>query len=362
MKTVLVAGASGLVGQAAVSHFLARGDRVIALSRRAPYGADGARFVAADLVDRDAARAAIAPLADVTHLVYAALFEKPRVIEGWFEDDQIDTNDRMFRNLFDPLVENAKGLRHVTLLQGTKAYGIRRPTPIAAREDADEAHQEPNFYWRQEGHLRALQRGARWTFTILRPQIIYGFALGGNLNAIPALAAYGAILKERGEPLHFPGAADGAVQEGVDADLLARAIGWAGERPPANEIFNVTNGDVYAWPRIWPHVASALGMSVGEHRPASLEAAAAGWSAEWDALRARHRLVSPGLGAFVGRSFQFTDMILKQILGAPGAPNPPSLVSTVKLRQAGFHETMHTSDMFRAQIRRLQEMRLVPKP
>jgi nucleoside-diphosphate-sugar epimerase len=284
------------------------------------------------------------------------------VIEGWFEDDQIDTNDRMFRNLLDPLLETARSLRHVTLLQGTKAYGIRRPTPCAAREDVDEAHHEPNFYWRQESHLRERQRGARWTFTIVRPQIIYGFALGGNLNAIPALAAYGAILKERGEPLHFPGVLHGAVQEAVDADLLARLIAWAGERPPANEIFNVTNGDVYSWPRMWPHIADALGMPVGEHRPAKLEPQAAGWGPEWDALRKRHRLVSPSLEAFVGRSFQFTDMILNQTLGAPDAPRLPSLVSTVKLRQAGFQETMHTSDMFRSQLHRLQEMGLVPKP
>jgi nucleoside-diphosphate-sugar epimerase len=360
-KTVLVAGASGLVGQATVQHFLARDERVVALSRRRPWGCEGAHFIAADLEDAAAARAAIAPLRDVTHLVYAALFEKARVIEGWFEADQVDTNARMFRNLLDPLLECARDLRHVTLLQGTKAYGIRRATPCAAREDADEAHDEPNFYWRQQSHLRERQRDARWTFTIVRPQIIYGFALGGNLNAIPALAVYGSLLKERGEPLHFPGAAAGAVQEGVDADLLARVIGWAGERPTANETFNVTNGDVYTWPRIWPHLAEALGMRVGEHRPARLEASAARWAPEWDALRKRHSLVAPEIDAFVGRSFQFTDMILNQVLGTPDAPRPPSLVSTVRLRQAGFHEAMHTSDMFRKWIAWLQERRFIPK-
>ena len=39
-KTVLVAGASGLVGYAAIRHFLGEGTQVIAVSRRKPY--DGA--------------------------------------------------------------------------------------------------------------------------------------------------------------------------------------------------------------------------------------------------------------------------------------------------------------------------------
>ena len=51
-KVVLVAGASGLVGYAAMKHFA--GDaacEVIAVSRRRPDEMFGARFVAADLTD-----------------------------------------------------------------------------------------------------------------------------------------------------------------------------------------------------------------------------------------------------------------------------------------------------------------------
>src|SRR5436190_21276140 len=51
-KTVLVAGASGLVGYAAMKHFA--GDaacEVIAVSRRRPDETFGARFVAADLTN-----------------------------------------------------------------------------------------------------------------------------------------------------------------------------------------------------------------------------------------------------------------------------------------------------------------------
>ena len=44
-------------------------------------------------------------------------------------------NEAMLRNLFEPLQGAASGLRHVALLQGTKAYGVHvRPMKVPARE------------------------------------------------------------------------------------------------------------------------------------------------------------------------------------------------------------------------------------
>src|SRR3954454_17041992 len=123
--TVLIAGASGLVGLAAVERFLADGYEVIALSRRRPEvrGAGAWRHVDLDLRDPQACRAAAAGFAGVTHVVYAAVDELPRLVTGWSAHHKMDTNLAMLRNLLDPLVEAAAGLRHVSLLQGTKAYG-----------------------------------------------------------------------------------------------------------------------------------------------------------------------------------------------------------------------------------------------
>ena len=54
----------------------------------------------------------------------------------------------MLRNLLDPLERYAKNLRHVTLLQGTKAYGVHvRPLSVPTRENRSEMHEQPNFYW-----------------------------------------------------------------------------------------------------------------------------------------------------------------------------------------------------------------------
>ena len=37
----------------------------------------------------------------MTHVVYAALYERPGLIAGWRESEQITVNDRMLRNLMD---------------------------------------------------------------------------------------------------------------------------------------------------------------------------------------------------------------------------------------------------------------------
>jgi nucleoside-diphosphate-sugar epimerase len=123
--TVLIAGGSGVIGAAAVEHFASLGWNVIGVSRRRPDTPDGVSyaFVPLDLMDAAACRAAASGFADVTHVVYAALFEKPGLVAGWLEQDQMQTNLAMMRNLMDPLLASAKGLRHVSVLQGTKAYG-----------------------------------------------------------------------------------------------------------------------------------------------------------------------------------------------------------------------------------------------
>lgn len=353
MKTVLIAGATGLVGYAALKHFGAVPDtRVIALSRRMPHALHGARHLPLDLTDPAACAAAAASLSDVTHLVYAALFELPGLVDGWRNQAQIETNDRMLRNLLDPLIHAAANLRHVTLLQGTKAYGVHvRPLTVPAREGRSDMREQPNFYWNQEDYLRSRQAdtasGAAWSFTILRPVLIVGEAIGGAMNLIPALGVHAALMREKGTALPYPGGA-ARVGQAVDADLLARAIDWAGAGATdaaRNETFNVTNGDVFVWENIWPAIADALGMRGEAKQPFSLRTHLSPDSvAAWDAIRARHRLTSPGLTDFVGLSLEYADYQMRHGQTEPG---PASIVSTVKIMRAGFTEVMDTETMFR---------------
>lgn len=363
-KKVVVAGASGLVGNAALRHFGAAGGcDVLALSRRRPRELHGARHVPIDLMDPAQCRRAAAELQGATHLVYAALYEAPDLIDGWRDQDQIRINDLMLRNLMAALEPVAPQLRHVTLLQGTKAYGVHvRPLTVPAREGRSEMYEQPNFYWAQENFLRELQQGKTqqvkaWHWSILRPVLIVGEAIGGAMDLIPPLGVYASILREQGRPLDYPGGAP-RVSQAVDVDLLARAIAWAGEAAAArNETFNVTNGDVFTWENVWPAIADTLGMKPGNAAPLSLVQEYPHWIAPWDQLRRKHDLISPDLKAFVGLSFQYADYSMRYGQTDPG---PPSIVSTVKINQAGFTEMMDTEAMFRKWFGLARSSRLLP--
>src|SRR6516165_47910 len=358
-KKMLVAGASGLVGFAAVKHFSRLPDwEAVGVSRRIPPGLEEASLISVDLTDSARCVEIFGQMHDVTHLVYAALYEKPGLIQGWRERDQMETNLAMLRNLFEPLAKAAKNLQQVTLLQGTKAYGAHIESfPVPARERWPR-HRHENFYWLQEDYLRDKQKGKDWHWTILRPQIIFGESLGSNMNAIPAIGVYAALLREAGLPLSFPGGAP-SIAEAVDADLLARACSWAATSTQCrNEIYNVTNGDVFVWHNVWPTIAEALEMKVGPPQPCRLAEEMPKREAEWAAIVKKYNLRAPlSLRDYVGQSFYFADAIFGY-----GVSQHPSamLVSTTKARQHGFHDCMDTEDMFRKWFRRFHDLRLSP--
>ena len=359
MPTVLIAGASGLVGFAAAKHFASLpGFKVKAISRRKPDGLEGVELVSVDLTDRARCADVFGAMRDVTHVVYAALYEKPGLIRGWRERDQMETNLAMLENLFDPLRAAASGLEHVTLLQGTKAYGAHIEAIAIPAKERQPRHQHENFYWLQEDYLRERQVGQSWRWTILRPQVIFGESLGSHMNVLPAIGVYAAILKEAGRPLSFPGGPPW-VREAVDADLLARACAWAATSPAcANETFNINNGDVFEWRHVWPAIADTLGMEVGPDAPTCLNETMPPREAEWRAIVRRYGLRSPErLADFVGQGFVYAD---SQFAYHAKKTPPTTLVSTIKARQAGFHDCMDTEDMFRKWFRRFQDLRWLP--
>ncbi len=97
---VAVVGASGVVGRALVQHLKQSEIQVVGLSRRPPVDLADAPFQPLDLTSpSECERIAKSTLSDVTHLVYTALFEKPGLISGWLEQDQMQTNLTMLRNL-----------------------------------------------------------------------------------------------------------------------------------------------------------------------------------------------------------------------------------------------------------------------
>jgi nucleoside-diphosphate-sugar epimerase len=352
---VLIAGALGLVGRAVLDHYEALGWEVVALSRRPPEFETKARFLSVDLTDAGDCRAKLAPLRDITHVVYCALFEKPELGAGWLAEDQIATNRAMLVNFMAVLEPGNPGLRHVALLQGTKAYGAHLgQMPVPGKESAPR-HPHPNFYWAQEDFIRARQQGGAWHWTIFRPQAVIGFALGSAMNLLSAFGVYAAVMRELGLPLIYPGQGQ-RITEATDARLLARAIAWAGAAPTArNEIFNVTNGDVFLYQNLWPVIARHFGMEMGAPQPMPLAVVMRDKAEVWKRIVEKHQLRRYTMDELIGHSWQFADFALSR------THSTSSLSSTIKIRQAGFGDCIDTEEMFLWWFGELQRRRILPR-
>lgn len=363
---VLVAGATGVVGSAAVSHFLDEGADVVAVSRRMPQIDSRRPFlhVPLDLRDRDAVANALGPLDDVTHVVYAALYEKPGLISGWVDHEQIETNASMLGNTIDALIGSGAPLRHVSLLQGTKAYGYHvTKMRLPAKEDQPRVEHD-NFYWAQQDYLKSAAADHGFEVTIFRPQFIFGDAHGAAMNLIPVIGVYAAGCRELGEPFSFPGG-HSYLAEAVDARLLAKALGWAATAENArNETFNVTNGDVFERRDLWPSLGSALGVECGPDRPRSLAAWLPAHRSAWTRIAEREGLQERDLIALLGESHHYADNAFAWTEDGRRleSRDQPVLLSTIKLRQAGFASCVDTAEMFEYWFRRLQRQRVIPVP
>ena len=356
--TILIAGASGVVGAAALEHFASLPDwNVIALSRRPVALPAGARHISVDLTDAAACHRAALELTDVTHILFAALFELPELVAGWRDPRQMAVNEAMLKNLLDAMEPQARGLRHITIMQGTKAYGGHvEPAPVPAKERWPR-HNHENFYWLQEDLIRARQKNAAWTFSILRPQIVFGYAVSSPMNIIAAIGAYAAIMREQGQPLHFPGGPR-YINGASDSRMIAQAAEFtATHEIAANETYNVVNGDSLVWPDIWGSIAARFGMPAGEHVPLCMTEKMPAHEVLWTQIVKKYDLKSHTLAQLISSSWEFTDRALGY-----GAENiADSVLSPIKLRQHGFANCYDTEDSLHDWLELMQKNRLIPR-
>lgn len=353
---VLVAGATGTIGRVAAEAFVEAGWSVVTVSRRTP-DLDGTTHLALDLRDASACQAALSSIKDVTHVVYAALYEMPGLVAGWLEADQMTTNLDMLRNLMAHL--KGSPVEHVSLLQGAKAYGGHvHPIPVPAKVEAPRDPHD-NFYWLQEDYLRALSAERGFAMTILRPQLLVGGTVGSAMNIPPVIGVYAAICREQGRPFSFPGGAP-FVWEAVDARACASALVWAATSPAAvDRTFNITNGDVFTWRDLWPGIAHAVGLEPAPDEPLALATFLPQQSAVWDRIVAKHELRPMSLPDLLGESHHYTDFCFNH---GNEEPWPPIFLSTITLRQAGFGDCFDTSESFRYWLSHLALQRIIPTP
>lgn len=355
---LLVVGALGVVGRAVVERFVGRpGLQVVGLARRTPDFAPQACWVSVDLQDADATRRALAVHGDTSHLVYAALNEQPDLVKGWRDADNAALNTRMLAHTLDALA--GAPLRHVTLMQGTKAYGVHtgRPMPVPAREQ-DALRDHSNFYFDQQDLLVEHARRTGFDWTVWRPQIVLGVAVGGAMNPVAALAAYALILRELGRPLGPPGHPQ-LLTECTDARLIAAAIEWSWSAPQAwGEAFNITNGDVVLWARVIARLARYFDMPLGDTSDLRLRDEMPVQAPLWRRIAERDGLKVADLQALIGLSWQYAEATWAS--RRPFAV--PPLVSTIKLRQAGFHACIDTETCIVEHLDAMRQQGYLPRP
>jgi nucleoside-diphosphate-sugar epimerase len=347
-KTALVIGATGVSGRALVSELERHQDwAVIAASRNPPSFPTKARFLQVDLFDPESCREAFSSASDATHVFYTAYAHHPVVAETRAP------NARMFANAIPAIEAAAANLQHVSLLQGTKYYGQylgRFKTP--AKED-DPRIAIPHFYYDQQDLLLRLREGKPWSWSITRPHVICGVALGNPLNIVSVLAVYATVLRELSKPLTFPGkpGAFTSIYQATDAGLLARAMMWMSTaRACADQAFNVTNGDFFRYENVWPVFARYFGMDAGAVETVDLVDVMSDKAQLWDEINRKYRLKGHPMSMLANWNFA----------NYAFANDWDVMSSTTKLRQFGFHEVIDSETMFLDHFSNLQREGIIP--
>jgi len=125
------------------------------------------------------------------------------------------------------------------------------------------------------------------------------------MSPLLVLAVFGALCKEAGLDLPMPDGGSDLV-EPSDADFIAEALEWATAAEAArNEVFNLNNGDLLSRHQVFPILARALNMKLGEPRRYDINEELAKLAHLWPAMVAKYRLHAPAdLQELFGNSLQ----------------------------------------------------------
>ncbi|CAH1194236.1 hypothetical protein PAECIP111892_01491 [Paenibacillus auburnensis] len=347
-KTALVIGAGGVIGSNLIEHLVTLPEwDIIGVSRRGGDNTERIRYISADLLDALDTRQKLGSLKEVTHIFYAAYQDRPT----WAE--LVPPNLAMLVNVVEAVEPVARGLQHISLMQGYKVYGAHLgPFKTPARE-TDANHMPPEFNIDQQNFLEQRQAGKQWTWSALRPSVVCGVALGNPMNLAMVIAVYASMSKELGIPLRFPGkpGAYHSLLEMTDAGLLAKATVWAAtDERCANQAFNITNGDLFRWDELWPKIAAYFGLETAPPLQMSLSVVMGDKEPLWNAMLKKYNLIPNSYQSV--SSWAFGDFVFSW--------DYDLFADSSKARRAGFHEFIDTELMFQEIFDLLRERKIIP--
>jgi nucleoside-diphosphate-sugar epimerase len=353
IRSALVVGVSGIIGNALARHLARQGWAVNGLARHPSRDIEGVHPVAADLLDPVGLQAALDTLRP-THIFFTSWMRQLT------EAENITVNSAMVRNLLN-VTSRSGSVQHVALVTGLKHYlgpfeaygkGVLPETPF--REDQPRLNVE-NFYYAQEDEVFAASARDGFGWSMHRPHTIIGYAVGNAMNMGVTLATYASICRETGRPFTFPGSAVqwNGLTDMTDARLLARHLEWAATTDPArNQAFNVVNGDIFRWKWMWRRLAGWFGIEPAPFpdQPTPLERQLADAAPIWADIARRHGLAEPDLGRLASSWHTDAD------LGRP----IECVTDMSKSRRLGFLDYQATDDSFFDLFAHLRAKRIIP--
>jgi nucleoside-diphosphate-sugar epimerase len=352
-RRVLVVGATGISGQAICREAVNKGWTTYGLSRSGGTPVDGVHPVAADLLDTDSLRNALADVRPDT-VFFTAWMKKDS------EQENIDVNSATLRNVLDVLGPSG-AVAHVALMTGLKhylgpfdAYGeaVMAETPF---HESESRLDTPNFYYAQEDELFTGADKYGFTWSVHRAHTISGFASGNAMNMVLTLAVYASICAELGTPFIFPGSEMqwNGLTDLTDADLLAEQMVWASSNDNGrNQAFNISNGDVFRWRWMWPQLANLFGVDAEGYdtEPRPLEPRMSDSGEVWKRIADKYDLVEADISKLA--SWWHTDGDLGREMEC--------LTDMNKSKKAGFLGFRSTPDGIASVVQRYRDARLIP--
>ncbi|PWS33070.1 SDR family oxidoreductase [Pedobacter paludis] len=353
-KIALVIGSSGITGSNLVEKLISYGWETYGLARKPNTDNSKLKPISADLLDIESLKLALQEVKP-TH-VYITTWMRNET-----EKENIKVNGQMVRNILDVLSEKGSVV-HVALVTGLKHYlgpfeayakaGFLPETPL--REEHPRLDLE-NFYYAQEDEVYAAAERDGFTWSIHRPHTVIGKVIGNAMNMGTTLAVYASICKEEGRPFVWPGSAAqwNGLSDVTDARLLAEHLIWASITDVArNEAFNVVNGDVFRWSRLWNRLAAFFDIeAVGYgNQIKPLEKEMANDVDTWRKIAEKYKLKETDLSRVA--TAWHTDLDLGRPIEV--------MTDMTKSRKLGFLVYQDTEETFFELFEELRNARLIP--
>lgn len=350
MKTALIVGGNGIIGRNLAIYLEAtkEWDIIITSYSDLGYKTNTAKFVKMDLNDPQSLKTNADKLKNVSHIFFAAYTQKNTPAE------QVKANMALLKNLMDDVTDFLPSFEHITFIQGGKAYGSHLGIFKTPAKEADPRVFPPNFYYDQEDYLREKSKNEKWNWTALRPDMVIGYTVNNPMNLGNLIAVYGSFCKELDVPFRYPGSPE-AYEVLVNAtlvDVLSKGMEWAALSPNAkNEVFNISNGDVFRWKQVWPKLAEFFGVECAEPQTFSLVEYMADKADLWEHISQKYGLQKNSLHQLA--QWEFGDIVFGQKYDA--------FLDVNKARRYGFNEmNLDSIDALVAYFQTLRDDKVIP--